>query len=83
MNNSATQMYAVSLDQCVDAIVAYGDKRTILAQGHMGNGKSSMVTTRAERLTHHTPWSLDSTAKELASLIIRQRRVINRQVWQT
>ena len=47
MTNQAQAMYALTLDQCVDLIKANWDerKRTVLAQGDMGNGKSSMLTT--------------------------------------
>jgi hypothetical protein len=83
MNNSATQMYAVSLDQCVDAIVAYGDKRTILAQGHMGIGKSSMLTTLAERLPNHTPCYFDCTTKDLGDIMIPKMAQLDGQNYVT
>ena len=41
MNTQA--MYALSLDQIANAIATVGHKRTILVQGHMGNGKSSLL----------------------------------------
>ena len=53
MNNQAQQMYALNLDQCVDLIEAVGSKRTILAQGDMGNGKSSMIHMLGEKLPKH------------------------------
>ena len=46
MTNQAHQMYALGLDQITDAIKAVGHKRTILVQGDMGTGKSSILKTR-------------------------------------
>ena len=43
-------MYALPLDKCVDLIAAVGHLRTILAQGDMGNGKSSMIHMLSEKL---------------------------------
>ena len=44
MANSAINMYELSLDQCVSAIIAGGNKRTVLMQGHIGTGKSATLT---------------------------------------
>ena len=70
MTNQAQAMYALSLDQCVNLIKTVGDKRTILAQGDMGNGKSSMLTTLAKDLPTHTPVYFDCTTKDLGDLMI-------------
>lgn len=70
MTNQAQAMYALSLDQCVNLIKTVGDKRTILAQGDMGNGKSSMLTTLARDLPTHTPVYFDCTTKDLGDLMI-------------
>ena len=43
-------MYQIDLPQCVDLIVAVGSKRTVLAQGDMGNGKSSMIHMIGDKL---------------------------------
>ena len=70
MTNQAQAMYALNLDQCVDLIKAVGSKRTVLAQGDMGNGKSSMLTTLAEQLPTHRPIYFDGTTKDLGDIMI-------------
>lgn len=68
MNTQA--MYALSLDQIANAIATVGHKRTILIQGHMGNGKSSLLKTLAERFPDHVPCYFDCTTKDLGDLSI-------------
>jgi len=68
MNTQA--MYALSLDQIANAIAIIGHKRTILVQGHMGNGKSSLLKTLADRFPTHTPCYFDCTTKDLGDLSI-------------
>lgn len=68
MNTQA--MYALSLDQIANAIAIIGHKRTILVQGHMGNGKSSLLNTLADRFPTHTPCYFDCTTKDLGDLSI-------------
>ena len=51
--NTATAMYALSLGQIEKAILAGGDRRTILVQGHMGTGKSSLLKVLAQALPTH------------------------------
>jgi len=64
------QMYALSLDQIANAIATVGHKRTILVQGHMGNGKSSLLKTLAEKFPDHAPCYFDCTTKDLGDLSI-------------
>ena len=68
MNTQA--MYALSLDQIANAIATVGHQRTILVQGHMGNGKSSLLNTLADRFPTHTPCYFDCTTKDLGDLSI-------------
>jgi energy-coupling factor transporter ATP-binding protein EcfA2 len=68
MNTQA--MYALSLDQIANAIAIIGHKRTILVQGHMGNGKSSLLKTLADRFPTHTPCYFDCTTKDLGDISI-------------
>jgi hypothetical protein len=70
MTNQAQNMYALPLDKCVELIKAIGKKRTVLAQGDMGNGKSSMLTTLAKDLPTHIPVYFDCTTKDLGDLMI-------------
>lgn len=68
--NSAVTMYALGLDQIVALIAAVGHKRTVLAQGHMGTGKSSMLKVLAEMFPDHTPLYFDCTTKDLGDITI-------------
>lgn len=67
MTNS---MYHLGLDQTANLIKAIGHKRTVLAQGHMGTGKSSLLKMLAEMLPTHTPVYFDCTTKDLGDLML-------------
>ena len=69
MSNAET-MYALGLDQIATAIRTGGNKRTILVQGHMGTGKSSLVKMLATDLPTHTPCYFDCTTKDLGDITI-------------
>ena len=79
MTNQAHAMYALALDQVVAAIAALGHKRTVLAQGHMGTGKSSMLTVLANMFPHHTPCYFDGTTKDLGDLLIPKFKELDGQ----
>ena len=70
MTNQAHAMYNVDLDQAVKMIATMGHKRTILVQGHMGTGKSSMLKTLADMFPTHTPCYFDATTKDLGDLML-------------
>jgi hypothetical protein len=70
MSNAAIQMYDLNLDECVDLIAAVGHERTVLAEGHMGTGKSSMLKMLAQRFPNHKPIYFDCTTKDLGDLMI-------------
>ena len=63
-------MYALTIDQAVNAIKVGGNKRTVLVQGHMGTGKSSILSTLAKELPTHTPCYFDCTTKDLGDITI-------------
>lgn len=69
MSNAQT-MYALNLDQIATAIRNGGNKRTILVQGHMGTGKSSLLNTLAAELPTHTACYFDCTTKDLGDISI-------------
>jgi energy-coupling factor transporter ATP-binding protein EcfA2 len=75
--NTATAMYALSLDQIEKAILAGGAKRTILVQGHMGTGKSSLLRTLAQALPNHAACYFDCTTKDLGDITIPQLQTID------
>lgn len=64
------QLHALSLDQIVNAILVGGHKRSVLVQGHMGTGKSSILKMLAEKLPTHVPCYFDCTTKDLQDLAI-------------
>ena len=68
--NSAIQMYSLGLDQIDNAIRVGGHQRTILVQGHMGTGKSSLLNTLSRALPNHTPCYFDCTTKDLGDITI-------------
>lgn len=70
MSNQAKTMYAIDLNEAADMIEAGGKKRTVLLQGPMGSGKSSVLWTLADRMPTHTPCYVDCTTKDLGDLTI-------------
>ena len=68
--STAQQMYQLSLDQIEAFIMATGHKRTSLVQGHMGTGKSSLLSALAKRLPTHTPCYFDCTTKDLGDITL-------------
>lgn len=75
--NQAVNMYALNLDQVQSAILKGGHKRTILVQGHMGTGKSSLLKSLAAALPKHTPCYFDCTTKDLGDITIPQLQSID------
>lgn len=67
---TAEQLFALSLDECVEAIRATGSKLTTLVQGHMGSGKSSILKILAKELPTHIPCYFDCTTKDLGDLML-------------
>jgi hypothetical protein len=63
-------MYALGLDQVANAIKHTGTKRTMLVQGDMGTGKSSLLTTLATELPNHIACYFDCTTKDLGDISI-------------
>lgn len=68
--NTATTMYALGLDQIASAIKSGGSKRTVLVQGHMGTGKSSLLKMLSANLPTHTACYFDCTTKDLGDISI-------------
>lgn len=68
--SNAQIMYALSLDEIVDSITAAGMKRTVLVQGGMGTGKSSLLSMLAEAHPNHAPCYVDCTTKDLGDITI-------------
>ena len=79
MANQAISMYALGLDQIENAILKGGNKRTILVQGHMGTGKSSLLKALSKALPTHTACYFDCTTKDLGDITIPQLQTIDDQ----
>ena len=66
----AQAMYALSLEQAKELILSIGWLRTVLLQGHMGTGKSSLLDEIAEALPDHIACFFDCTTKDLGDITI-------------
>jgi hypothetical protein len=73
----AQAMYALNLDQAGALIKSVGHLRTFLLQGHMGTGKSSLLTTLAADpdLSNHVPCYFDCTTKDLGDITLPNIKV--------
>jgi len=63
-------MYDLSINQTVDLIAAVGAKRTVLVEGHMGTGKTSLLNMLAARFPDHEPVYFDCTTKDLGDIMV-------------
>ena len=63
-------MYNVSLEEAVELVLAIGGHNTVLVEGHMGTGKSSLLNTLAEKLPSHLPVYFDCTTKDLGDIMV-------------
>lgn len=73
---TATNLFALSLDQITSLIKQGGNKRTVLVQGHMGIGKSSLLKTLAAQLPTHKPYYFDCTTKDLGDITLPSLQTI-------
>jgi hypothetical protein len=60
-----TNAYHLSLDQIANLIKVTGHESTVLVQGHMGTGKSTIGKMLDEMLTQHCFCYVDCTTKDL------------------
>jgi MoxR-like ATPase len=68
---------SVTLKQCADLICAVGDKVTVLAQGEMGIGKSSMLKTLKAKFPDHFACYVDMTTKDVGDFAVPKIRTID------
>lgn len=61
---------AVSLQDVTNLIASIGDKVTVLAQGHIGTGKSSMLKALAEKFPDYHPCYLDCTTLDVGDISV-------------
>ena len=67
---NANAMYAQSIDQLVNLLIGLGPKRTVLIEGDMGIGKSTLLRILADRLPEHFPAYFDCTTKDVGDMFI-------------
>ena len=67
----------ISLNECVSLIEKVGDTVTVLVQGHVGSGKSSMLKILAAKYPEHTPVYCDITTKDVGDFLIPQIRTLD------
>ena len=68
---------SISMKECVELISRIGDQLTVLVQGEMGCGKSSMLKTLAKSHPDHVPCNVDLTTKDVGDFLIPQIRTID------
>lgn len=65
------QMYSLNLAQAHDLIkISRFTRTTVLVQGHMGSGKTSLLKSLATEFPDHIPCYFDSTTKSLGDVMI-------------
>jgi len=62
--------YALNLEESKDLILNIGTQRTVLLQGDMGNGKSSVLKMLSKDLPSHEPCYVDCTTKDLGDIMM-------------
>jgi ABC-type ATPase involved in cell division len=69
--STASNLYALSLDQCADLITHIGPERTVVVQGDMGSGKTSgLRKLLSERHPKHIYVECDCTNKDVQDLSV-------------
>ena len=77
MSNSAISMYDLNLTQATQLIKAIGKTRTVMMQGHMGEGKSSTLWTLGKELkATHNAYYFDCTTKDLGDITVPKLKQI-------
>jgi hypothetical protein len=66
----ASNLYALGIAQCAELIANVAQETTVLVQGDMGSGKSSILHMLSERLPGHTACYFDCTTKDLGDITL-------------
>lgn len=69
-------IYNLSIKQTFNAILHGAMGTTVLVEGHMGSGKSSILKMLAKALPTHKPCYFDCTTKDLGDLQIPKLKVL-------
>ena len=68
---------SISLSECADLISSVGEKVTVLAQGEMGIGKSSMLKVLKSKFPDHFVCYVDMTTKDVGDFAVPKIRNID------
>lgn len=74
--SNATELYALNLAETT-ALIRNSHDTTVLVQGHMGTGKSSILKILADEMPDHTPCYFDCTTKDLGDITIPKIQTLN------
>ena len=66
---TAEQLFALSLEECAEAIIATGSQVTTVVQGHIGCGKSTLLKIINKALPKHRAYYFDGTTKDLGDMM--------------
>lgn len=67
----------MNIAQCANLIATVGHDRSVIIQGHIGTGKSSILDILAKKFPNHTPCYLDATTKDLGDLMLPKMMNVN------
>jgi len=68
---------SISMQETIKLISAVGEQLTVLVQGEMGIGKSSILKELAKSHPNHTPCYIDITTKDVGDFLVPQIRTID------
>jgi hypothetical protein len=74
--SATTALYDLSINECAEMIESCREN-TMLIQGRMGIGKSSILKMLAKRHPTHTPCYFDCTTKDLGDITIPQLHTLD------
>ena len=75
--STAQAMYQLNLDQIANMLKVGGHQRTVLVQGNIGTGKSSILRILASELPDHTPCYFDCTTKDLGDVMVPKMKALD------
>lgn len=74
--SNASSMYALTIDQIVNAIATVGHLRTILVEGDMGSGKSSILKELGKKFPNHVLAYFDCTTKDVGDISLPNLAIV-------
>ena len=73
----STLYKSLSMNQITDLISAVGDKVTVLVQGEIGSGKSSILKDISKRFPNHHTCYVDITTKDVGDFLVPKVRSVD------